>query len=753
MRAPFVSVTLGLCLSIYGAEAQALPAYRPGPDELLASYKRAESLRADFTKAYHLRIDAHWYSDGDRFWYQDASQGGERDFFSVDAATGKKTPLFDNDKLANALKAEVGHPVDSTKMDLRQLSFDDKKRVLRFRFDGGGYECDLNTYALTLVTLPGQVRNPRSLWDQPLWPADVSSVRSPDGKWTVRCDQNNVMAKQGAGAEFQLTNNGSSSAYYARLQWTPDSKYVIATTVAPGDRRSVYLTVSGAEGERASMEQFIYDLPGDKTDHFQFWILDPAAHTVEPVDGGLIDYGEMPYITWNKDKTRFRYDRMDRGYSRWRIFEVDPATATQKTLIDEHPSTFFDSTSMYSHYCKQTDEIIWRSERSGWGQLYLTDASGQGAHPITHGDWVVRGVESVDEKARQIVFEASGMNVGEDPYFIHYYRVNFDGSGLTPLTPAPGNHHAQFSPDGKYMIDTYSTIETPPVHELRNAMTGALVSPLGKADISSLSATGWKAPEVFVAKGRDDKTDMWGIVYRPRNLDPNKSYPIIEDIYAGPQDSFVPKDFAPYRGDEALAELGFIVVQVDGMGTRNRSKAFQDVCFKNLADSGFPDRIKWMKALAANYPYMDISRVGIFGTSAGGQESTAAMLFHPEFYKVAVSSCGCHDNRMDKLWWNEQWMGYPIGPEYAEQSNITNASKLQGNLMLIVGELDTNVPPASTYRLVDALEKSGKNFDFLVIPGSDHTNGGPFGEHKRRDFLVHHLLGVEPPSWSAVAAQ
>jgi dipeptidyl aminopeptidase/acylaminoacyl peptidase len=253
---------------------------------------------------------------------------------------------------------------------------------------------------------------------------------------------------------------------------------------------------------------------------------------------------------------------------------------------------------------------------------------------------------------------------------------------------------------------------------------------------------------VFVSKGRDAKTDIWGLVYRPSNLDPTKSYPIIEDIYAGPHDSFVPKSFAPYRSDQALAELGFIVVKVDGMGTRNRGKAFQDVAWKNLVDAGFPDRILWMKALAARYPYMDIDRVGIFGTSAGGQESTAAVLQHPEFYKCAVSSCGCHDNRMDKIWWNEQWMGYPVGPEYEEQSNITNAYKLKGKLMLYVAEMDTNVPPESTFRLVNALIKARKDFDFLVIPGSDHTDGGPYGERKRRDFFVKNLLGVSPPDWN-----
>jgi len=259
-------------------------------------------------------------------------------------------------------------------------------------------------------------------------------------------------------------------------------------------------------------------------------------------------------------------------------------------------------------------------------------------------------------------------------------------------------------------------------------------------------------PEVFVAKARDGKTDIWGVIIRPTNFDPSRHYPVVENIYAGPQDSFVPKTFSSQLGMQSIAELGFIVVQIDGMGTSNRSKAFHDVAFKNLGDAGFPDRILWHKAAAAKYPYYDISRVGIYGTSAGGQSSTGGVLFHPEFYKVAVSAAGSHDNRMDKLWWNEQWMGWPIGPEYAASSNVDNAWRLQGKLLLIVGEMDTNVDPSTTFQVVDALIKAHKFFDLLVIPGADHTSGGEYGDLKRWDFFVHNLLGVEPPNRNLLAA-
>jgi dipeptidyl aminopeptidase/acylaminoacyl peptidase len=303
----------------------------------------------------------------------------------------------------------------------------------------------------------------------------------------------------------------------------------------------------------------------------------------------------------------------------------------------------------------------------------------------------------------------------------------------------------QYSPDRKYVIDTYSRVDLPPVHELRLVATGGMVCELDKADASALLETGWKMPEAFHAKGRDGQTDIWGVVCRPSNLDQSKRYPVLEDIYAGPQDSFAPKTWGRASYLQSLAELGFIVVQMDGMGTANRSKAFHDVCWKNLADAGLPDHILWLRELAQRYPYVDLGRVGIFGTSAGGQNSTGALLFHPEFYKAAVSACGCHDNRMDKSSWNEHWMGYPVGPHYAAQSNITNALKLKGKLLLIVGEQDSNVPPESTYRLADALIKAKKDFDFLVVPGMNHSDGGSYGERRRRDFFVRHLHGVEAP--------
>jgi dipeptidyl aminopeptidase/acylaminoacyl peptidase len=399
----------------------------------------------------------------------------------------------------------------------------------------------------------------------------------------------------------------------------------------------------------------------------------------------------------------------------------------------------------YVNWLQKTDELIYVSERDGWRHLYLVDAKdGKITNQITRGEWVVRGIEFVDEEKRQLWFRASGKNAEQDPYFVQYYRVNFDGTDLVALTEGNGNHTVQYSPDRKYLIDTYSQVDVAPVHVLRRAADCAQVCQFEAADITELQASGWKPPEAFVAKGRDGKTDIWGIVCRPRDFDPTNKYPVLESVYAGPQSSYVPKSFSGRDPFSSLTTLGFVVVQADGMGTANRSKAFHDVCWKNLKDAGFPDRILWHKALAAKYPWYDLTRLGIYGVSAGGQSAAGALLFYPEFYKAAVAACGCHDNRMDKASWNEQWMGYPVGPQYAECSNIEHASQLRGKLLLIVGEMDHNVPPESTLRFVDALIKAGKEFDLLVVPGADHGMGGPYGQQKMTNFFLRNLRGKDP---------
>jgi dipeptidyl aminopeptidase/acylaminoacyl peptidase len=495
-------------------------------------------------------------------------------------------------------------------------------------------------------------------------------------------------------------------------------------------------------------------LPGDRFTTCELNLFDIVRRKQTKPDVDRFEHEWLrPRLRWAKDGRRFAYQQTDRGHQRFRVIEVDSHTGAVRNLVDERSRTFIWTAHTENlrlelvNWLEQTEEFIHVSERDGWRHLYLIDANaGRLKNPITSGPWVVRGIDRIDETNRQVWFRASGVFPDQDPYLIHFGRVNFDGTGLVWLTAGNGNHSIQFSPDRRFLVDTWSRVDLPPVHELRRVSDGSFVCQLEEADITALQESGWAAPEVFVAKGRDGLTDIWGIICRPRDLDPNRKYPVIEDVYAGPQGSFVPKTFSATSRYESLTRPGFVVVKIDGMGTANRSKAFHDVCWQNLKDAGFPDRILWMKAAAQRHPYLDLTRVGVYGNSAGGQNAAAAVLFHPEFYKVAVASCGCHDNRMDKASWNEQWMGYPVGPPYAECSNIENAHRLRGRLFLIVGELDTNVPPESTLRLADALIRAGKDFDLLVIPNGGHGMGGAYGQRRMQDFFVRHLLGQEPPN-------
>ncbi len=473
-------------------------------------------------------------------------------------------------------------------------------------------------------------------------------------------------------------------------------------------------------GGRAILSSRPYPLPGDKFASYELNLFDLQTRKQLKPDVEKIDFGQ-PNIRWSEDGHNFSYQKVDRGHQRFRLVNVDSHTGESFNLIDEKTDTFIWTAHTENlgeglgagavTWLSSGDEIIWASEKDGWRHLYLVDGRKGGVkNQITRGEWVVRGIDRIDEAKRQIWFHASGRNPDQDPYLMHFYRINFDGTGLVALTAGNGNHTISYSPDERYIIDTYNRVDMPGITELRRVADGQMVCQLETADISEIVENGTYQPmEVFVAKGRDDKTDIWGVITRPRNFDPSKKYPVIENIYAGPQGSFVPKTWRA-NSYAALANEGYIVVQIDGMGTANRSKAFHDVCWHDLKDAGFPDRIKWMQAAAAKYPYMDLTRVGIFGTSAGGQNAMGAVLFYPEFYKAAVANCGCHDNRMDKSSWNEQWMGYPIGPQYAESSNVDNAWRLRGKLMLVLGEMDTNVPPESTMRVCNALNSSQSRF-------------------------------------------
>ena len=727
-------------------------------------YKRAYSLRGKFTsdKVYYSGVSPRWIGDTHTFWYVRHTPEGDR-YVKVDADKQTRTDLFNHDKLATALAKSTGRKVDGKRLNLQSLSVNERQDTLRFQYDGKNF-----TYAIKKNRLEdkGRIHYPQRGQQRHWMEVDDEKggrpVTSPDGKHEAFIKNDNIYIRNRAtGRERALSIDGTLGNYYSSyIQWSPDSRYVFSARIRPVEKRYVYYVESSPKDQlQPKLHKQEYAKPGDELRSKVPCIYEvETGRAIIPSTELFDKQYELFWFRWNEQGTGVTFEYNERGHQVYRLLELSAETGKVRTVVEEKSNTFVNHQRMYRRFLCGGNELIWMSERDNWNHLYLYDyATGKVKNQITKGPWYVREVLHVDEEARQIYFTANGMEVDnsstakEDPYLIRYYRINFDGTDLTCLTPDEGNHTATFSRDRKYLVDVHSLVDRAPEASVRRVSDGSLVMPLEKADITKLLETGWRAPEVFVAKGRDGKTDMWGIIVRPTNFDPNKKYPIIEYIYAGPGSHYVPKSFSTYNYNmTALAELGFIVVQLDGMGTSFRSKEFEDVCYKNLKDAGFPDRKAWIRAAAEKYPYMDIDSVGIFGASAGGQESTTAVLLHPEFYKAAYSACGCHDNRMDKIWWNEQWLGYPLGDQYKEGSNVENAHLLSRPLMLVVGELDDNVDPASTMQVVDALIRANKDFELVVLPGVGHTMGESYGEHKRYDFFVRHLMGVNPPKWDEV---
>ena len=579
-------------------------------------------------------------------------------------------------------------------------------------------------------------------------------VVSPDSTMRAYIKNDNIYVSRRDGSEErQLSYDGTLGHYYSSyIQWSPDGKYVAANRIVPvPQKRYVYYVESSPVNQlQPILHQQEYAKPGDELMRKKPCIYEVATGRAIIPDDTLFPHPYDIYgPEWSRDGHTVIFEYNERGHKVYRVLEINVETGNVRTVIEEKSSTYINYNRRFRQSILEGKQMIWMSERDNWNHLYLYDVvKGKVIRQITKGEWVVRQVLRVDEEKGIIYFTASGMNPEEDPYLIHYYRIGIDGKKLTCLTPENGTHRAQFNESYTYLLDTYSRVDMAPISVVRSVAHPEKIYEITRADISRLKENGWVAPEVFVAPGRDGVTPMWGIIQRPTNFDPTHKYPIIEYIYAGPGDAYTPKSFNSYNWTtSALAELGFIVVQLDAMGTSYRGKKFEETCYKNLKDAGFPDRIQWIRAAAAKYPYMDADNVGIFGCSAGGQESTAAVLWHGDFYKAAYSACGCHDNRMDKIWWNEQWMGYPVDSSYVECSNVENASKLNRPLMLVVGEMDDNVDPASTMQLVNALIKANKDFELVVLPGAHHTMGDSYGDHKRYDFFVRNLLHVDPPKW------
>lgn len=576
----------------------------------------------------------------------------------------------------------------------------------------------------------------------------VKRVVSPDKRWEAMVVGCNILVSKAGGAigsATALTYDGVEGfGYDDEFFWSPDSRYLVTTKTRRPPVRRIPLIASRPEGQvQPVLKWRNYPKPGDMVDVSLPVLFDVSKMCAVPLPTQAYENQYWLTLTgWQADSRRFTFEFNQRGHQRYVVAAIEAETGAITHLIDERSETFIDYGGNFRFDTPDGSEIIWSSERDGWRHLYLIGTQrGEVKCQITKGNWVVRQVDYVDPESRTIYFFASGFNPNEDPYNMHYCSIRFDGTAFCDLTPQAANHRIYPSADRTYFVDVYSRPDLPAVSVLRRTSTGEVLKVIERCDVSQLQEQGWQMPEVFVAKGRDGVTDIWGTIYRPFNFDPSKSYPIIEDIYAGPHSSHVTKDFVAIEHYiSSLAEQGFVVVKIDGMGTSNRSKAFHNVCWKNIKDAGFPDRILWIKAAADKYSYMDTTRVGVYGWSAGGQNAMGALLFFNHFYKAAVALCGCHDNRVDKMSWNERWMGYPVDESYSRSSNVDNAHLLKGKLLLINGELDENVDPTSSLQVVDALVRANKTFEQLYLPGRGHSLGGRYEMDRLRDFFVRNLL-------------
>ncbi|MGQ0647677.1 MAG: DPP IV N-terminal domain-containing protein [Gemmatimonadaceae bacterium] len=707
-----------------------------------------------------------WLPDG-RFWYRATTSSGSA-FFLADPARRTRQPAFDHARLASALTAATGGTVDGNRLPFQTFDLSTDGRSLTATVRDRRATCDLQAYTCTATSTTRP-------------PANASVSR--DGKWAVFIRDHNLWTRDlTSGTETPLTTDGVKDFGYATnnagwvhsdnpvVTWSPDSRQIATFQHDGRGVRDMHLVATNVGIPR--LESWKYPLPGDSVIFRVSRVIinqgpdgrprvvrlqmPPDQHRSTVSDHIACDGGTVCDVQWYPDGSHLAFVSSSRDHKQAWFRVANAQTGEVRTLFEEKSATQIGDASLTENLWRvlpASNELIWWSQRDNWVHLYLYDlTTGALKNRITSGEGNVSDVVRVDEKARVIYFMSNGREPGRDPYFQHFYRIGFDGKGQTLLTPDNANHVVTLSPDGKYFTDTYSTPDTPPITVLRDG-NGRVVQPLERADISRLLATGWKAPTPVRMKGRDGTTDIYGLMYTPSTLDSAKKYPIVNQIYPGPQSGSVgPRSFSPARGDnQALAELGFVVVQIDGMGTPGRSKTFHDAYYGRMGDNTIPDQVAGMKELAQRYRFIDIDNVGIWGHSGGGFATASAMFRFPDFFDVGIAESGNHDNRNYEDDWGERYQGLLVRTDtsdnYAEDANQTHARNLKGKLFLAHGGMDDNVPPYNTTLVADALIKAGKDFDLLMLPNARHGYGQDSNYMMRRrwDYFVTNLLGAVPP--------
>lgn len=733
-------------------------------------YERAEQFMSYNTEKF---VDAgnvrpNWLA-GDKFWYLSSSANGT-EFILVDPVKRTRAAAFDHQKLATALSAASGKTYEAKKLPFPTISYAADGKSISFSADGKRWQYDLQTDQVSASTSTAEtVTGPPT---RGRMGGGNNGVVSPDGTKAVFIKDWNLWVRDIATKkETQLTTDGVKDYGYATdnagwtmsdgaiVRWSPDSKKVATFQQDQRNVSDMYLVTTNVGAP--VLKAWKYPLPGDKViATIRRVIIDvenakvvslqipPDPHRATLSDD-IASSGTFDDIDWKADASEMAFLSTSRDHKQEKFRIADATTGAVREVFEEVVKTQFESGrgAINWRYLPNTNEILWYSERDNWGHLYLYDSkTGKLKNQITKGDWLVSRLLKVDEKNRVLYFMGNGREAG-NPYFSYLYKIGFDGKGLTLLSPELGNHQITFSPSNNYFIDTYSQPDVPSVTTFRN-IDGKLVGSLEKADVSRLAATGWKAPTPVNVKANDGTTDIYGLVFTPTQMDPNKKYPVIDYIYPGPQGGSVGSwSFSASRGDnQALAELGFIVVMIEGTSNPFRSKSFHDMSYGNMAENTLPDQITAIRQLAKTYP-IDTNKVGIWGHSGGGFATAAAMFRYPDFFKVGIAESGNHENRNYEDDWGERYNGLVENSNYEAQANQNYAKNLKGKLMLAHGMMDNNVPPSNTLLVVDALIKANKNFDLVLFPNSAHGFGqfSPYMMRKRWDYFVTNLLGAEPP--------
>ncbi len=700
-------------------------------------------------KVFNLSINPNWFPDSSGFCYITQNKKEKR-FNKIEFKKMESVPLFDHERLAKLLSDSLKKTISSSDLPLSSIVYIDKTH-LSFETAGKKYILDLVNYGLTHKSET---------------PVNPMEQKSPDGEWIAYSDQYNLFIKSTKTGEIrQLSRAGFKNYEYAswygwgeiiegengekpkhfRVRWSPDSKWIQTFICDLRKGQKMYLLDWSIDTlYKPKLLSYYRGSPGD-TDMVYMTPVFFNIVTGEEIRKDEFRNVNAVRVEWSKEPGISYINEQVRGYQEVNLYRFNANTKVQELLYNEKSSTNIDNYN--SWMLEEWGKVIITSEKDGWKQLYLLDLKDKSLKPITNGAYYVNDFD-FDIKSKTIFFTASGKEPGRNPYLQHGYRVNADGKGLALLTPENANHEISVSPDGKYFIDNMSALDQPTRTLLRDAATGNILKEISRADIDALLALNYRFPESFTATGRDGSTTIYGALWKPTNFDPAKKYPVIDQSYTGPHTNMYPRNFisAIARSNQAIAELGFIVVAIDGMGTAGRSKAFHNVSYKNMGKN-LTDHVLAIKELGRKYDWIDTTRVGIFGHSAGGYDAGHAVLEFPDFYKVAVASSADHDFRMEKDWWPEMYMGWPVDSTYHEVSNITMAGNLKGKLLITHGGIDENVNPSATFKLAEALVQAGKEFDMLIFPSQRHGYQGKVSDYftkKLWNYLIEHLQGVKP---------